>query len=537
MVAVANPYAAQAAAEILLAGGHAVDAAIAAHAVLGLVEPQSSGLGGGAFMMVYERESNTVYAYDGRETAPAKIAPDFFVRDDEVMGFLTAWQSGLAVGAPGIPALYQLTHSKHGRLSMAKNFTQAISLAQQGFIVSPRLASLLKRIQSVSRLDDNPDTAPYFYPDGKPLSAGVLRDNPAYAKTLQNLAAHGPASFYTGQLAGEIVAAVQAEPNPGGLTLEDLANYAVIERRPLCASAGLQRICTMPPPSSGLAQIMILNLYDQFTTSSEEPIQIDALVDAQRLAYADRDHYIADPAFVSVPTDQLINSDYLRHRATQRHQPGDSPVPGDPGQLLNNQSIIERWGRDTTAEPAGTTHLSIIDQSGNAVSMTATIEAPFGASRWAGGFLLNNEMTDFARQPKLGGKALANAAAPGKRPRSSMSPLLIFDQNNTLQLVAGSPGGNSIVAYVAKALVGTLRGGLTPQQAADAPNIIARGAEVKVEIATDEGVAYAARLRALGYPVTEREGENSGLHLILVTPAGLLGAADSRREGQVIAVP
>ncbi len=266
-------------------------------------------------------------------------------------------------------------------------------------------------------------------------------------------------------------------------------------------------------------------------------MDLDALVDAQRLAYADRDHYVADADHVFVPSAALIDPKYLDVRAKQKFTPSAKPVPGDPGAVISNTPVRAMWGEDTTTEPAGTTHLSIIDQAGNAVSMTATVEAPFGSSRWAGGFLLNNEMTDFARNPTLGGKAVANQAKPGKRPRSSMSPVFVFDKNGQLKVVAGSPGGNSIIAYVAKTLVGLLRVGLTPQAAVDLPNIIARGKTVRVETGIGSGADIAAQLKKLGYPVQEREGENSGLHVIVITDQGLAGAADSRREGVVIAVP
>ena len=547
MVSVANPYAAQAAAEVLARGGHAVDAAIAAHTVLGLVEPQSSGIGGGGFMLVYERATDQLVAYDGREMAPAGARPEMFRADDETMGFLRAWQSGLAVGVPGAIALYEYAHQRHGRLTMLDNVGAAISLAEEGFEVSPRLAGMLERIAGPSRLDDNPATAGYFYPDGEPLAAGTLRDNPAYARTLQAFAREGSDSFYKGALAEEIAGAVRADPDPGSLSTADLANYSVLEREVLCGSLpqGGEKICSMPPPGSGLMQIMILSLYDLFGAESptadggNEPASIDlaAYVDAQRLAYADRDHYVADPAAVTVPTGALIDPAYLAVRATERFAPGAKPTPGDPGAVVGNEPLIDLWGRDTTDEVAGTTHFSIIDQDGNAVSMTATVEAPFGSSRWAGGFLLNNQMTDFARTPTLGGKAVANQVAPGKRPRSSMSPVLAFDADGELLMVAGSPGGNSIPAYVSKVLVRVLRGNEEVQSAVDAPNIIARGESVRVETGVSGGAASAELLRDLGYKVQEREGENSGLHIILRTDAGLVGAADPRREGEVIAVP
>jgi len=540
MVAAANPYAVEAGRRVLAAGGHAVDAAIAAHAVLGLVEPQSSGIGGGAFMLVYDAAEDAVIAYDGRETAPADATADMFVVDGEALGYLAAWQSGLSVGVPGMPALYADTHARHGRLPLAEVLAPAIELAREGFEVSPRLSGFLARIRQVSRLDDNPDTAAYFYPDGEPLPAGFLRRNPAYADTLERLAASGPASFYRGALAEDIFEAVRAEPHPGRLSLDDLAGYRTVRREAVCGTATDVRVCTMPPPSSGLAQVMILDLYDRFAAglaAGDDTARWSAFVDAQRLAYADRDRYVGDPDFAAVPVADLIDPAYLRARAAERAAPGAAPKPGDPGAVLRNEPMLVRYAPDSTAPMPSTSHLSVIDGAGNAVSLTASVEAPFGSSRWAGGFLLNNQLTDFARDPGEPGAAAANIALPGKRPRSSMSPTLVFDADGGLRMVTGSPGGNSIVAYVAKSLVGVLRWGLSAQEAVDLPNVIARGLTVRVETGVDGGAAVAEGLTGLGYPVQEREGENSGLHVIVVRDDGLEGAADPRREGEAVAVP
>ncbi|MCB1685202.1 MAG: gamma-glutamyltransferase family protein [Pseudomonadales bacterium] len=553
MVSVANPLAAEAAAEVLARGGHAVDAAIAAHAVLGLVEPQSSGLGGGAFMLVYDRVTGAMHAYDGRETAPAGARADMFLVDGAEMGFLEAWQSGMAVGVPGVVALYDLAHRKHGKLDLGEDVARAIQLATEGFTVSPRLAGFLEQVPRFTRLEENPDTAAYFYPNGRALTAGARLKNPDYARTLSRVIAEGPAAFYGGDIATAMVKAARAEPNPGTLSLEDLTGYRVAERKALCALSKGQRICTMPPPSSGLAEIMILGLYDRLTADrvasgrplTEGPhapgsfaaaVSLPAFVDAQRLAYADRDHYVADGDMVDVPVGALLDAAYLDVRARERFPAQATPVPGDPGAVVNGMPIIDRWGQDNTDEAAGTTHLSIVDTYGNAVAMTATVEAVFGSSRWAAGFLLNNQMTDFARTPTLDGRPVANAVAPGKRPRSSMSPVIVLDESGELLLVSGSPGGNSIIAYVAKTLVGVLRGGVSVQEAVAAPNIVARGAVVRVESGVAGGAAAVTALTALGYPVQAREGENSGLHVILRGPDGLEGAADPRREGRVIPV-
>lgn len=539
MVSAANPHAVAAAIKILQQGGHAVDAAIAAHTVLGLVEPQSSGLGGGGFMIVYDRADDSLSVYDGRETAPAGATEDMFIRDGKILGFIDAWQSGLSVGVPGAVAMYEMAHDDHGNLPWAEVFQPAIRLATEGFEVSPRLASLLRRMSRPTRLDDNPHTAAYFYPEGVPLQAGHLLKNPEYAGTLQQIADDGIRAFYSGALAGKIAAAAQAEPNGGSLTVTDIQNYAAVKRDAICGGFREMTICAVPPPSSGVAQITIAGLYDYLAAGSiGETEKVQAFIDAQRLSYADRDHFIADPAYVEVPTDALIDPAYIRHRASERFAPNAKPAPGNPADVLAKAASASSWSVDTTMEIGGTTHLSIIDQQGNAVSLTASIEAPFGSSRWAGGFLLNNEMTDFAREPSVDsgtdGRAAANAIAPGKRPRSSMSPILVFDKDHDLFMVTGSPGGHSIPAYVAKTMLGVLDWGLSAQQAVDYPNIVARGWEVRVEAVDVTGKQLASSISELGYPVRENSrGENSGIHMIVVRPGGLEGAADKRREGVV----
>jgi gamma-glutamyltranspeptidase/glutathione hydrolase len=535
---VANPHATAAAMEMLQQGGHAVDAAIAAHAVLGLVEPQSSGLGGGGFMLVYNRDNDSLSFLDGREIAPAGASVDMFMRGDQVMNFFEARQSGKAIGVPGTVALYKAAHDQFGQLPWTTLFGPAIRLATEGFEVSPRFANYLPGMQQRSLLAVNPGTSGYFYPDGEPLKAGHLLKNPEYADTLSRIINEGPDAFYRGEIAEQIVAAARAEPDPGALTLQDMANYRVARRNVICGDFRDMEICTTSPPSSGGAQIMMAALYDHLLPpGASQPDRIATFVDAQRLAYADRDQYFGDPDEVDIPLEQLLDPAYLEFRATERFAPGAVPTPGDPGLVLLGAPIAGIFGADTTEEAAGTTHLSIIDSDGNAVSMTMTVESVFGSQRWAAGFVLNNEMTDFARAVPADGSRPANAIAPGRRPRSSMSPTMVFDSQGDLLMITGSPGGNSIPAYVAKTIVGVLDWGFTAQQAADFPNIVARGETVRVEVGVDPGPNIAADLQSRGYNVQQSQGENSGLHIIVVGENGLDGAADMRREGTVSTLP
>jgi gamma-glutamyltranspeptidase / glutathione hydrolase len=497
MAAVANPYATDAAARMLAQGGHAVDAAIAAHAVLGLVEPESSGLGGGGFMVVYEQESQQVRFLDGRETAPAAATADMFTEAGEPLGYLDAWQSGRSVGVPGTIALYKLAHDTYGKLPWASLFEPAIELASQGFVVSEKMAGYLPQMAQITNLDENPGAADYFYPNGEPLQAGMVIPNPEYALTLQRVADEGPAAFYSGEIAEAMVAAAQAAPLGGTMTMDDIAAYRAVERPAICGPWRDLNICSATPPSSGAMQIMVANLYDHLLPeNATQQDRVRAFVDAQRLAYADRDHYFGDPDRIDVPLDLLLDPAYLEHRGLSPAEPGATPMHGDPAAVLNTDVVAE-WAPDRTLEAAGTTHFSIVDSEGNAVSATMI---------------------------RL-----------GARPRSSMSPTVILDADQQLYMVTGSPGGNSIPAYTAKTVLGIVDWGMSVQEAIDFPNIIARGETVRVEIGVEPGQQLADQLRAAGYNVQESEGENSGLHVILVTDDGLVGAADPRREGTVAA--
>ncbi len=535
IVTAANPHAVYAAIDILKKGGSAVDAAIAAHSVLGLVEPQSSGIGGGGFMLTYNYNSEVISFFDGREMAPANATVDMFMNGDTVMSFGEARQSGKAVGVPGTIALYSTVHEQSGKLPWSSLFEYAINLAEEGFIVSPRLAGFVQAMQYQGRLSINKGSKDYFYPNGIPLKNGDLLKNPEYAETLRRIANEGPSAFYSGQIAQSIVNAVKEEPNPGILELSDFNAYKTISRPVICGPFRDMKICTTTPPSSGAAQIMIGGLYNNLINGkNDKEDRLTAFVDAQRLAYADRDHYFGDPDEIDIPIHALINPKYLRERAKQRFQPDQMPYHGDPSIVLDTLASLPIWGTDNTEEAAGTTHLSIIDQEGNAVSMTATVESAFGSFRWASGFLLNNEMTDFSREVPKDGSRLANAVAPNRRPRSSMSPTMVFDKNDDLLMITGSPGGNSIPAYVSKTFIGVFDWGLDAQSAVDYPNIVARGEKVKVEMKSIEGKQIAQLLKEKGYDVQGFEHyEVSGIHSIVVFPDRLEGAADKRREGVV----
>ncbi|HUG73946.1 MAG TPA: gamma-glutamyltransferase family protein [Steroidobacteraceae bacterium] len=540
MISAADPRAVEAGLDALRQGGSAVDAAIAVHAVLGLVEPQSSGLGGGGYMVVHHRSGGTTTTFDGREAAPAAATADYFTVNGQNLGFAQAVQSGRSVGVPAAVALYKAAHDRHGKLPWASNFQAAIRLAEAGFIVSPRLANALGPRFQNGPLGRSAGSGEYFFPGGRALAVGDRRTNPAYAATLRRVANEGPAAFYTGQIAAEIIAAVRAGDVPGELTLQDLANYRVLERPALCGPFRTFVICSAPPSSSGgLAMNLIMSLYQELTTKSgaaTEAARLRDFVLAQQLGYADRDHYVADPDQVPVPVADLLNPAYIRARARSGFQPGDAPQPGDPGAVLRDRPLIDMWGRNADAAMPGTTHLSIVDFDGNAVSFTATVEGAFGSSRWTNGFVLNNQLTDFTRPPVAGGKPVANAPGPGKRPRSSMSPTIVFDRHGGVFMVTGSPGGNSIVGYVARSLAAVLDWGRTAQEASSLPNIVARGQVVSVETANDTGKAWSKLLSDAGFTVREVAGENSGLNLIVAREEKFEGGADPRREGVAVAI-
>lgn len=530
MAVTANPYASRVAADILASGGSAVDAGIAAILVLNLVEPQSSGLGGGAFLLYYDAGSGEVQSYDGRETAPRAAPQDLFYDAGRPLAFQQAVAGGRSVGVPGLLRSLELAHRQHGRLRWAELFKPAIRLAEQGFIVSPRLAGLVSG-HGFKKLQRQKTARDYFFPGGEPIQAGQILKNPQFAATLRIVAAAGADSFYNGKLAERIIETVQQDANPGYLEPEDFAAYRAVEREPVCATFYANRVCGMGPPSSGgITNLQMLGLLEELDIASQpanSPQAIHLFAQAGRLAFADRAAYIADPDFVSVPTAGLLDRGYLRHRAgtvsLQRDQ--GKAVAGVPGQLTG----APQAGYNT--EQPGTTHLSIVDRYGNALAMTASIEQGFGCGLMVGGFLLNNELTDFSFAWKdKQGKEIANRVEGGKRPRSSMAPTLVFDPQGRLKMALGSPGGSRIIPYVAQVLTATLAWRQDIQTAINQPHYthtngnsldLEKGTPLEHLVPQLTRYGYQPRLRDL----------NSGLHGIMVTPEGLHGGADPRREG------
>ena len=536
MVAAANPLAVEAGVEILKAGGSAVDAAIAVQAVLGLVEPQSSGLGGGAFLVHYDASTGDVVTYDGREVAPRGATPDMFLMaDGKPMTSLEAIRSGRSIGVPGAVAMLEMAHREHGKLPWARSWQRAAQIADEGFSVSPRLNEMITT--AVAREGFPVEAAAYLTTDGRtPLPVGSRLVNRKYAESVRRIAREGAKAFREGPLADEIVAAARREPVPGTLSLDDLRAYRPNRLEPVCDTYRVYVVCGMRPPSSGgIAILSVLGTLENFEMSSTGPTTVAGwhhFIEAQRLAYADRDTYVADDRYTSVPLAGLIDKTYLRSRA-DLISPGRAMSSVQPGSPPGSTPR----GRDATGVSTGTSHFVIVDTRGNVVSMTTTVEGLFGSQRMAGGFFLNNQLTDFSFRPvDDSGAPIANAVAPGKKPRSSMSPTIVF-RDGRFELAVGSPGGNAIIAYVSKALVGMLDWNLSPQQAVDLPNMIARGALV-AEVSRADPVVLE-QLAAMGHSFRNNRGagEGSGLHAVRVLPDGTLtGAADPRREGRAVAV-
>lgn len=528
----AHEQATHAAVATLRRGGTAVDAAIVAQMVLNLVEPQSSGIGGGAFLLVHDVARRRLHAYDGRETAPAASSPDMFVDPSGApIPFMDAVVGGKSVGVPGTLRMLELAHRRHGRLPWATLFEPAVRLAEQGFLVSPRLHAALA---AEKHLPQQASARAYFYgADGAPRPIGHRLKNQEFAAALKRIAAEGADAFYGGSIARDIVAAVRGHPaNPGTLTEADLAGYTAKERAPLCARYRGYRLCGMPPPSSGTSTVLaMLGMLERFELGQIRPDSAFAahlFAEAGRLAYADRNRYVADPDFVDVPLRGLLERDYLNGRASliRHHQSMGRANAGVPRALPANAA---RHADDTTSELPATSHLSIVDRYGNAASMTTTIESGFGSRVMVHGFLLNNEMTDFSFAPTLQGESVANRIEPGKRPRSSMAPMIVFDAAGRVALVLGSPGGSQIINYVAKTLVALIDWQLSPEVAVALPHFGSRNGPTEIEKGS-AAEALRATLEAMGHEVKAQD-MTSGLHVLRRAPTGWVGAADPRREG------
>jgi gamma-glutamyltranspeptidase/glutathione hydrolase len=528
MVAAAHPLAVDAGYEVLKRGGTAMDAAVAVQLVLGLVEPQSSGIGGGGFIVHYSAADRRVRTYDGRETAPAAARPDRFTGAfGRPVGFIDAVLSGKSVGAPGALAALELAHRNHGHLEWASLADPAIVLAEQGFPLSPRLHALLEWDRWLAR--DAFATAYFYDAGGRPKPVGAILRNPEYAAVLREVAREGAGAFYRGAIAAEVVAAARA--GGGDLTVEDLAGYRAKERPPVCSAFRTYRVCGMGPPSSGgIAVLQILGILERLpkTDYAREPARaVHYFAEAARLAYADRDRFVADPDFVDVPVAGLLAPEYLAERA--RLVSADRSLgraqPGRPAGAAAAADGVE-------ADLPATTHFSIVDAAGNAVAVTSSIEFVFGNHRFVRGFLLNNELTDFSSVAEEGGRPVANRVEGRKRPRSSMSPTLVFDAAGRLVLVVGSPGGHAIIHYVARVIVAMLDWGMPLQAALDAPHFGSRNGPTELEAGTP-----AERLRrdleALGHSVRVAE-MTSGVHAVQRLGNAWVGAADPRRDGAAL---
>ncbi len=530
MIAAANPLAARAGRDILRAGGSAVDAAIAAQMVLNLVEPQSSGIGGGGFLMHFSADSGDIAAYDGRETAPAAANSYMFLDGrGKPRAFFDAAVGGLSVGVPGLLRMLELAHREHGRLPWGRLFEPAIGLAEKGFPVSRRLRAMIARDRHLKTFAAA--TATFYDADGKPPSVGTRLVNKALAGTLRAVAEGGADAFYEGPIARDIAWTVNnARRNPAKMTVADIAAYEAKKRQPVCLPYRRWLVCGMAPPSSGgITTLQILGILETFDLASMAPASLQAvhlIAEASRVAFADRNTYIADSDFIPVPTAGLLDPAYLSLRA-RAISPSASMGKAEPG--------MPGVGAGRPPAPGGaqagasTTHLSVIDADGNTAALTSSIESAFGARLMVRGFLLNNQLTDFAFRPHLDAVPVANRAEPGKRPRSSMAPTLVFDAAGRMVMALGSPGGSRIIGYVAKTIVAALDWNLNIQEAIDLPHFVNRNGRTELEAQT--ALADLQKpLEALGHTVRLRP-MTSGLHAIMVTAEGLAGGADRRREG------
>lgn len=534
MLATANQHASKAGARVLRDGGNAIDAMITVQTVLGLTEPQSSGMGGGGFLVYWNNQKKQLTTYDGRETAPQKITPKLFLKDDgKPLKFFDAVISGLSVGVPGIPKLLHEMHKTHGSTPWENLMEPAITLANEGFKISPRLSGLIERRQKF--LKRSKATRSYFFKqDGTPRTTGERLKNPEYAETLRMYQQQGADAFYKGPIAESIVDAVHnATGRRGTLSLGDLTNYQIKERTPVCSSYRGHEICGMGPPSSGaIAVSQILGALEPFDLKGLGPDNAESwqlIGDATRLAFADRGRYVADADFLPIPTRGLLSKTYLKERSELLKQ-GTRLDVAKPGTPTFDHAL--NYADDQSLELPSTSHFVIRDAKGNIISMTSTIETAFGSSLMASGFLLNNQLTDFSFATHSNGRLIANSAAPGKRPRSSMAPTIILKDGEP-KIAIGSPGGSRIIPYVTKSIIAMLDWNMSIDEAIELPHLTNRFGTFALE-ANTKAVEYQAALEALGYQ-TVVISMTSGLHGLVIHEDRLEGSADPRREGIVIA--
>lgn len=531
MAVAANPYASWAGKNILVKGGNAIDAAIAIQAMLTLVEPQSSGIGGGAFILYWDNKKKKLHTFDGREMAPNAVTPEFFMNGKRPMSWIDAVVGGKSVGVPGVLKALEMAHKEFGVLPWNTLFNDAIDKSVEGFKVSDRLAKLLAA-NIHPGLKQFRASSVYFYPDGQPLVAGMLRKNSALARTLMSISEGGADVFYNGTLANKIAKAVQFTTiNPGVLTEEDMADYVAIKRAPVCGPYKSFQICGMAPPSSGginvLQILKMLEPYDlsQYQANAAEAVHL--FTQASKLAFADRDMFIADSDFSQLPFGALISQSYLSDRSKKIN------IANDMGSAYAGQPFpMFKFSQDNAYELPNTSHISIVDGEGNAVSMTTSIEFAFGSGVFVEGFLLNNQLTDFSLNPYRYNRPVLNRVEPKKRPRSAMSPTMVFDSQGQLNLVIGSPGGSRIINYVAQTLIGVLDWKLDIQQAINLPHVTNRNDYTSLEKGTSIA-GLEKQLTMKGHEVKVID-LNSGLHGIQIKDNKLIGGADPRREGVAV---
>ncbi|WP_254055027.1 gamma-glutamyltransferase [Kiloniella sp. EL199] len=532
MVASANPIATQAGYEVLERGGTAADAAVAVQLMLNLVEPQSSGIGGGAFMVYWDAKNKNLTTFDGREKAPMAATPDYWLgTDGQPVGWFDAVVGGRSVGVPGTLKLIETVHQRYGNQDWAELIEPTRALAQGGFQVSHRMANSIAKAVGKRKLEAMPLTRAYFFDkNGEPLKQGTLLRNPEFAAALAMIQKEGSKVFYEGQIAQDIVKAVKTEENGGILTLDDMKAYKVVERKAACAPYRGYEVCGMGPPSSGALTVgQILSVLSNYDLPAMGPgaESTHLYLEAAKLAYADRGLYMADSDFVKMP-EGLLDQNYLKERAGLI-DPAKTMGKAEAGTPPWKKASI--YAPDTQLERPGTSHFSIVDAEGNVISMTTTIETGFGSRVMSNGFLLNNELTDFSRAPEKDGKPIANRVEGGKRPRSSMAPTIVLKDGKPV-LAIGSPGGSRIINYVAQSIIGILDFGMDPQVAISQPHVVNRNGATDVEEGTD-AVAMIPALEAKGHEINVRD-LNSGLHAIQILDGELVGGADTRREGTVL---